>query len=394
MTALPAIVDSKIGLRLLPGRGGAMRTELVSSRPAGFARVFAGLEVAELERRLPMIFSVCRQSQAAALAAARAAAEGREMAADRARQFPVTVAGEALFEATRALSLTLPGSLSIRPDPAIAAAHGAWTRLAARAAGTANGNGPGVEQAMRDLAEACRKALLGPAAELARDEIELRRWAGRRETAAARFLAELFERRWTDAGVSTTGFAEDADAHALAARLAAADGEAFAATPGLDGAPAETGALARMRADGLVQSVVDRHGCGLLARLVARLCEAGRLIDGLLRGTPAVSPGTETVASVSPAPGWGAGIVQSARGLLIHALRLDGGTVADFRIMAPTEWNFRRDGPAQLSLAAAAGRILAEPADRQGLLAFLVAAAYDPCLPLSVTVEHAEAGHA
>ncbi|MCB1894567.1 MAG: hypothetical protein H6945_11910 [Zoogloeaceae bacterium] len=36
--------------------------------------------------------------------------------------------------------------------------------------------------------------------------------------------------------------------------------------------------------------------------------------------------------------------VDTVRGLLIHALRLDGGLVEEYRIVAPTEWNFHPAG--------------------------------------------------
>jgi Ni,Fe-hydrogenase I large subunit len=46
----------------------------------------------------------------------------------------------------------------------------------------------------------------------------------------------------------------------------------------------------------------------------------------------------------SPAVGEGIAAVRTARGLLLHRVSLDGDKVADYTIVAPTEWNFHPDG--------------------------------------------------
>ncbi len=49
---------------------------------------------------------------------------------------------------------------------------------------------------------------------------------------------------------------------------------------------------------------------------------------------------------IQSAVGNGIGLaqVQAARGLLIHRLELRQGRVYDYRIVAPTEWNFHPEG--------------------------------------------------
>jgi hypothetical protein len=37
--------------------------------------------------------------------------------------------------------------------------------------------------------------------------------------------------------------------------------------------------------------------------------------------------------------------VETARGLLMHEIALDGERIADYFIVAPTEWNFHPQGP-------------------------------------------------
>jgi hypothetical protein len=79
---------------------------------------------------------------------------------------------------------------------------------------------------------------------------------------------------------------------------------------------------------------------------------------------------------------------EMARGLLLHWVQLDPqGRVEDYRVLAPTEWNFHPDGALAHALTAL------PPHDTAA--AWCLAAAYDPCVNCSVlgttTEEHAHA---
>ena len=51
-----------------------------------------------------------------------------------------------------------------------------------------------------------------------------------------------------------------------------------------------------------------------------------------------------TVSAIPIASGIGRALVETARGLLMHEVVLDGDVVADYHIAAPTEWNFHPQG--------------------------------------------------
>jgi hypothetical protein len=71
--------------------------------------------------------------------------------------------------------------------------------------------------------------------------------------------------------------------------------------------------------------------------------------------------------------------VEMARGLLLHWVQLDAeGNVADYRVIAPTEWNFHQGG-------ALARAVRALPPDDTAS-AWVLAAAYDACVQCSVAV--------
>lgn len=116
---------------------------------------------------------------------------------------------------------------------------------------------------------------------------------------------------------------------------------------------------------------------GSAARLLARLVELARLPARL------VGDGLAVVRAWSLGEGVGVAGVETSRGLLLHIVRLDAGRVTDYRILAPTEWNFHPAGPLAEALAAMPpGAGLAERARR-------VVASLDPCVACQVEIRHA-----
>ena len=71
---------------------------------------------------------------------------------------------------------------------------------------------------------------------------------------------------------------------------------------------------------------------------------------------------------------------EMARGLLLHWVQLDAhGAVLDYRVLAPTEWNFHPEGALARAVAALS------PLDT--VAAQALAAAYDPCVACTVHTE-------
>jgi len=88
-------------------------------------------------------------------------------------------------------------------------------------------------------------------------------------------------------------------------------------------------------------------------------------------------PNGGMVSSVNVAPRVGRSLVETARGLLMHEVELDGERIADYKIVAPTEWNFHPKG-------ALATYLMGQPAGDRGELERRLArivAALDPCVP-------------
>jgi Ni,Fe-hydrogenase I large subunit len=81
----------------------------------------------------------------------------------------------------------------------------------------------------------------------------------------------------------------------------------------------------------------------------------------------------------------GLAAVQTARGLLVHRVRIDRGRVVDYRIVAPTEWNFHPDGALASGLARLPGR---SPRELE-LQARIAVQSLDPCVACRVEVADA-----
>jgi hypothetical protein len=137
----------------------------------------------------------------------------------------------------------------------------------------------------------------------------------------------------------------------------------FARGPQWQGRAAETGAIAR-RPD-------VAAGSAFAARWLARLEELRDWATGIEK----VGAGG-TASAAQAASGRGRALVETARGLLMHEIALDGERIADYFIVAPTEWNFHPQGPIAGWLK---GR---DAGNREALNAFAAraVAALDPCV--------------
>lgn len=138
----------------------------------------------------------------------------------------------------------------------------------------------------------------------------------------------------------------------------------FCRRPQWRGAAAETGALARQQAN-LTLPFMPAHW-------QARFDELAEWASG--RDTVG---GVGTVSAVPVALGIGRALAETARGLLMHEVVLDGDVVTDYLIVAPTEWNFHPQGVLHDRLLGADARDQA--ALRQQIVRLVTT--LDPCVP-------------
>jgi hypothetical protein len=308
-----AFDPGRVRLRLQLDGSRIAGVDLASERPK-IARALRGRLADEVVRLVPLLYAVCGRAQGSAAELALAAARGEL----RNPALEPTVAAEAMREHLWRWLLDLPGHLGLEA-------------LKAEFAGANSCLADGRRADLSGLLAIPRVGALRAA--LAARSPDTR--------VPCRLLPVL------DAAASLECWP----------RL----DEALCRQPTWQGGAAETGALARCKA----------AAGGLAARWQARLDEVSAWCEGSL-GVGAAG----TASAVPVAPGIGRAAVQTARGLLLHEVVLDGDRVADYFIVAPTEWNFHPEGPLAAWLQ---GR---SAADRETLRreVSLAVASFDPCV--------------
>jgi hypothetical protein len=211
----------------------------------------------------------------------------------------------------------------------------------------------------------------------------LRRWSAREQTLPARLLrAAGHDADPTGEGWPTLrAHASETGLRALAAGMA--QDAAFELAPSVAGVACETGCWSRLR------DVAGAAPASAWVRMGARVAEVCALVG------EREDPDGESLACGALALGDGEALAwtEMARGVLCHHVRLSldraQPTIDDYRVVAPTEWNFHPRGVVASALAAmpAGGdpAMRAATASRIGVLV----AAFDPCVHFEIEFAHA-----
>jgi hypothetical protein len=337
---------------------------IASTRAPLPARLTQGRPVEEVERTIPLLFSVCARAQGAAATAALAAARGIASDPEQLEQRSSDVRREAIVELLTRLLLDWPKALGVSPDV----------------------------NAVAQIRQAPSALQLSVCHDVSREKVfgmETSRWLDATATEALG--------RWIAAGTSLPARLlrqlqdEVPDlGHSSIAKMPVAsveDVSRILPTPGVDvgysqtpqwlGAPVETGPLARQARHPLVAEFVARHGSTVSARFLAQLVELAAWLTQ--SGAP------PAVQQYAVAEGIGLGLAETARGLLLHQAQVSVGRVEHYRIVAPTEWNFHPDGALTQGLV---GRPVKDTADARRRAALLVQA-LDPCVACAIEVADA-----
>ena len=369
-----------------------------SSRPQLAARLLRGQRAALAAEAVPRLYSLCAGAHAVAAQRARQAALGIEPDAAQAAAWRRTLEAEIARETLWRALIDWPQALGQMPDPAALAAL-----RAAQAATTARAE----TAPLRQIVE--HHVLGAPADRWWEDNraATLPAWMAAAATPAAHFLSALGREH----AVPSTGPADDCGSAASGrcaarrtgapaaettllpslhdARVAAAIGAALGADPGFaqrplwQGAPAETGALARLHDEPRIAALRATEGISARLRWSARLIELARIAAG---AAPAQPLHGALGLVVDGRQRCGLGRAESARGVLAHCVWIDAdgaeARVADYRVLAPTEWNFHPRGVLATTLIgqrADAPEALRERAQR-------LIDALDPCVACTLHV--------
>jgi len=379
-------IEGELSVRLDWDGRGVTAVDVRSSRPFAAARLLAGKTPAAAVAIVPKLFAVCGGAQGAAAASALAAADAAGVEADHARN-EHGVALEAAQEYFWRLLIDWPQAMG---EEAVATPVASVRHRIAAAARAADGRSKlGDPAAMcalgAELSKIAAQSVYGmaPAAWLAQGGArELESWIARGATKSAQLLGRMFAELPALGRTEVPLMPPPGRQALLAVVVPALDRDPdYPRAPTWEGTPVETGALARVRAHPLVAEIAERAGHTVATRHAARLVDLALLL-GELAGSPRPADSLPWVQSVAVGAADGLAAVQTARGLLIHRARIADGRIADYRIVAPTEWNFHPDGALARGLVGATADT-AIAVQRQARLAVQ---ALDPCVECSIEV--------
>ena len=368
--------------------------KLHSGRPVHASRVLIGKTPGEALNIIPLLFSVCGMAQSQAALSALREALAFETASDPEAEYARDLLTQ--VETAREILLRLfrdgPALLDLPPPAADVFAYlGSLTQRFKSAlfgdapAFSLNASetdlNPGWVRAQRHIDQLrafLEQHVFGIPCEtfLAADTPALIHWSRAQHTLAGQAIKRIHDADWAAQGDDPNACPPlpDLNLQALAAHLNADDAEAFIAAPDWRGACHETGPLARQWSQPLITRLRREFGVGLLTRQVARLLELAALPKRLaaLRERELSPP----VCHTHTEPGIGIAGVEAARGRLHHFTWVDNGKIRQYRILAPTEWNFHPRG----SVARGLSGIHAHTREERTRLAHLVIHAIDPCV--------------
>jgi len=168
-----------------------------------------------------------------------------------------------------------------------------------------------------------------------------------------------------------------------------ADAYTWNKAPRLAGEVVETGALARQLAAGqpLLRAAVASGGGTVYTRVLARMMELATVVPAMETWLEQLEPEAPYCRPFSlPHSGQAVGLNEAARGSLGHWLRVEGGRIVNYQIIAPTSWNFSpRDAAGQ---PGALEQALAGAPMRQGettpVAVQHIVRSFDPCMVCTV----------
>lgn len=377
MSAVAGNVATGLALvQLFIADGEVKQVDVRVDRPAAAARrLLLGKTPAEALKLVPLLFAVCGAAQSAAAATACEQAMGLALDPARLSVRNRLAAAEALLAHGRFFALDWPQVAGEAPQvEAFVRLRKALTPIAAILDPARAAFIPGAEAARVDAA-ALRAAAMN-AAEAMRELTQTARTPANDfplSVIPAKAGIHLFRNVADEVDLRLRGGDDKKVAAWFAERLAADAG--FAERPDIDGVPALNlpGNL-----PGEAPPMLSAEAL-LASRTAAALRTAEMLASDNADDMPPPVAAHE-----------GCGLARTARGLLAHWVRLERGRIADWRAVAPTEWNFHPQGAlAQALTGLPVGPQLKAAAER-------LVCALDPCVPwrVEITQQEGSASHA
>lgn len=369
--------------------GNATGVQITSTRPDTIARVLIGKTPEQLLDTVPLLFTLCGNAQASAALLTCRTALGMEAEPDADSARDMLVQLETLREHAWRILLDWPGFIDTAPDKTALAALLKFDALfkrhlfrygeAFKLDSCLDIDAVRLTNLIDELEALIDVSIFNGRLgdfQLLTGEAQLLDWLLHNEALAAHLLNYLYSLNWTATGQNDIACLPDLEAVDLNRQLQQHDLTAFSRAPHWQGRCFETTLLNRRQPHPLIADMRGRYGNGLIVRVLARLVEIALIPSQLRQLLTQIKDRPVLPAIGATNEGIGLAQVQAARGLLIHRLELRQGRIDDYRIIAPTEWNFHPEGVVAQGLKQLTA---ANPIDLQRQAELLINAV-DPCV--------------
>ncbi len=213
----------------------------------------------------------------------------------------------------------------------------------------------------------------------------VRHWLEHDTCAAVAWMRPALQPGWPDFGRCAVDALPAFSDPMLKAALGPGSMRVSPTCPEWDELPRETGCLVRQSSAPLIREALAVYGKGLFTRMLARMVELKSLVRSLIEGIEQLAP-IEPGSLPGRTGGIGVAQTEAARGRLIHRVEVADGRVCDYRILAPTDWNFHPRGLVYRALLGAA--VGDADSAKARIEAFL--RVVDPCVDHRLILEPAE----
>jgi hypothetical protein len=356
-----------------------------STRPLQVSQLFIGNSIDQVAETVPLLYNVCAtaQTHASLLALNRAGGWPINRQVEIARA--ILMFTETIREHLLRISIDWPELYDDRLDttvlPSISRLLPGMTNCLFDPAGAFSNH------SALALNRASLQMMLGKIDELIEKQIctipiqhwlsikhveDLTEWARRGKTLAARAVEYVLQQGWGGFGQCPVAALPTLHSDQLLAVLRSDQAAEFVQAPTWQGQVYETGVFTRQQSEPLVQALSAKYGNGLLPRMIARLVELVSLPDRLRLLIDRLEADDRN--RVCPTDGLAQ--VEAARGHLVHYAEVKDDRVTDYRILAPTEWNFHSQGVMAQSLQ----QLLQDTDQQQEQVARCLINAIDPCV--------------
>lgn len=384
--------EGKVSVKLNVADGRVSSVSLKSTRPLHLPQVMVGRTAQESVHTVSLLYRICGEAQSSASVQAIESAKGITPDMDKQWVRKQLLNMEIVREHVWRILLDWPVAQGGQPDRQAMAdimeLANRWQKLLdpRQQAYQIGLNQTAVDrEQVKELCAKCEDMLSRTIFSMPIDQwltlnsaTDILLWAAEEKTEAGSFLHGIVNRNWASLGQSGVRGLPDIDEQEIERLLTGNDIEAFISEPLLEGVPYESTSFSRCESSALITDLGNRFGNGLLTRFVAVLLEVA-LTMVEMRSEVGESP--DNSATIKSG-GSGVGVVEAARGRLIHRVHLKDDRVGSYQIVAPTEWNFHPHG------ALIEGLKNLNASDREGLeqQAHLLVYAMDPCVGYSLEV--------